>query len=761
MTTRAIDIARRAIDRQARIDESRRCLQMLHEPGDVYEVRALDVPMGRSYRGTVSGYYDDPGRAAADVQALDERGAPGVYVTINPCLPALLARSANRLTERAKHTTADGEIVRRRWLPIDIDPHRPSGIAADEPERQTALELAAQIEELLRGRGWPYPLLADSGNGRYQLYRIDLPNDPDTASLVKAFYAGLNAMLGTYDPTRPHSTIDTTVYNAARILRIGGTTNRKGDPTADRPHRPVAYSEPTPGCPVDVVPVELIHEVAALGAPPKSIQPPAAGQRAPSGNGHASRLDVAQWLTDRGVKHTTKAVDRGMAYIVPCPFDAAHGANGESAVVQRDDGLLTFECKHNSCQGRRWADYRDAIGRPNPQHYGRLATNHREQTIEQASQADEPPEPPAFTRLIDCRELLALDLRPRFLVRGVLVAGQPCVIGGRSKTLKTSVATDLVVSLGSGSKFLGEFDTERVNVAFWSGESGAATIRETARRVADAKGVDLQACSILWSFDLPKLTRDDHLQALAETIKERSISVAVLDPLYLSLLTLETAGQAGNLYAMGTALQPLGEIGQQTRCTMIVLHHFRKSGQPDPDEPAALEELAQSGVAEWCRQWLLLARRTPYQADGHHELWFRAGGSFGHAGLWAIDIDEGQLDPDTLDGRRWDVGVKQAGDVRNEVRRERENRKAEQAGEREADHRRRVLVAIGDYPDGATKRDIKEDSRLNSENFARAVRQLVKECRIQKITVEKNGRKYDGLRLVQRSNGTSGTGGTA
>ena len=48
-----------------------------------------------------------------------------------------------------------------------------------------------------------------------------------------------------------------------------------------------------------------------------------------------------------------------------------------------------------------------------------------------------PGEPPAFTRLLTGAELLALDLRPRFLVRGVLVEGQPMIIGGRSKTLKT------------------------------------------------------------------------------------------------------------------------------------------------------------------------------------------------------------------------------------------------------------------------------------------------------------------------------------
>ena len=63
------------------------------------------------------------------------------------------------------------------------------------------------------------------------------------------------------------------------------------------------------------------------------------------------------------------------------------------------------------------------------------------------------------------------------------------IVGGRSKTLKTSIVCDLVVSLGSGTPFLGRFDARQVAVGFWSGESGAATIRDTARRCAKARAL--------------------------------------------------------------------------------------------------------------------------------------------------------------------------------------------------------------------------------------------------------------------------------
>ena len=98
------------------------------------------------------------------------------------------------------------------------------------------------------------------------------------------------------------------------------------------------------------------------------------------------------------------------------------------------------------------------------------------------------------------------------------------IIGGRSKTLKTSLAVDLAVSLGSGTPFLGRFDCHRVAVAFWSGESGAATVRETAKRQAAARGIDLAGCSVLWCFELPKLCQRDHLDHLADTIARHKLA---------------------------------------------------------------------------------------------------------------------------------------------------------------------------------------------------------------------------------------------
>lgn len=607
---------------------------------------------------------------------------------------------------------------------LDIDADRPTGIAATEDERQAALQLAADVEDVLRLRGWSYPLLVDSGNGMYLLYRVDLPSTDEITATIRQFYAGLQMLIDDGPP--------------------------------DRPHRRCVYREPIDECPVETIPLELVESVARLA--PTAEKPVERAQRftcglriggaSPSANGH--RLDVGRWLSDRRVEFRTKPVSGGTAYLVICPFDGNHGGNGETAVIQADTGLLTFDCKHNSCRGRRWADYRDAVGRPDGDHYHPPLRSESRAYTKQGDAEDTTNETgerqaPRFTALLTSAEFLALDLRTDYLIEGVLVRGQPGVVGGRSKTLKTSVLVDLVLSLGSGTPFLGQFPTQQVTVAFWSGESGASTIRAKAKAVAAAKGIDLAAANVFWSFDLPKLARADHLLAIADVIEQRKIDVAVIDPLYLSLLDASTAGQAANVFAMGAALQPLTELTAATGTTIQLAHHFRKSSS-DPDEPAALEELSQAGVGEWTRQWLLLARRSLYQADGQHELWLRAGGSAGHAGLYALDADEG--DPATFDtgGRRWDVAIRSVVDARDESRRAAEDRKAEALTKRDEADRRRMLDALRKFPKGENKSVLRDLSGLRGERLGKSLTTLIGEGRAEPVEIVKNNRSETGYR---------------
>lgn len=209
--------------------EIEQALALLVAPGSAFEVRILGALKNKS--AICSGYFDDTGKAAAAILRYDGK-AKGVYVTLNPVEGDLLARAYNRIEEWAKDTTKDEHITQRRWLLIDCDPVRPSGISSSEAERSAASERAAGVRDWLHARGWCAPVEADSGNGMHLLYHIDLPNNAESETLVNKVLKALHQRFS--DDTVG---IDTTVSNASRISKVYGTMTRKGDNVPGRPHR--------------------------------------------------------------------------------------------------------------------------------------------------------------------------------------------------------------------------------------------------------------------------------------------------------------------------------------------------------------------------------------------------------------------------------------------------------------------------------------------------------------------------------------------
>jgi len=318
-----------------------RALQVLTAPGQVVEVRAITDD------GIASGYFDDPASLAGSVDVLDSVPAiQGIYVTLNDVNPALLSRRANRVKQRLGKkdaTTADPDILRRRWFPIDIDPTRPSGVSSTDAEHQAAIETAERIASHLAGMGWPAPVVADSGNGAHLLYRIDLENDDHSRDLVKRSLEVLATLFD--DPT---ITIDTANHNAARIWKLYGTMSRKGDHTPDRPHRRSRLlSVPER---IAIVPSELLEAFArTLPEPP------------PPGKKHGHGIDLADWLRDHGIGIAReKPYAGGTLYVLDeCPFSGAH-RDGAFA-IQFSNGAIHAGCQHTSCGGgaQRWKDLKD------------------------------------------------------------------------------------------------------------------------------------------------------------------------------------------------------------------------------------------------------------------------------------------------------------------------------------------------------------------------------------------------------------------
>lgn len=211
-------------------------------PGEVVEVR---VPFfkGRinneNVRGTITGYFDNHDAFSEAVRAIDGQSHSGIFFTIQVIDPRLIGRACNRMKPGIP-ATSDNNVLFYRWLPIDLDPVRPSGISSSDSELQEALTLRDSVTVWTKENlHFPKPITAMSGNGGHLLYRLpDLPVNADNHTFIKNTLEGLAQRFNTNKVK-----IDTTVFNPARIWKLYGTIARKGDELPGneyreaRPHR--------------------------------------------------------------------------------------------------------------------------------------------------------------------------------------------------------------------------------------------------------------------------------------------------------------------------------------------------------------------------------------------------------------------------------------------------------------------------------------------------------------------------------------------
>ncbi len=206
-------------------------LRLLFPAADeVAELRLLR----RDRKGGVSGFFrttDDGLREMALVAAVSDADGDGdLYFGLNPRSPDLLALADQTLSSFKGGT--DQTTTRRQWLLVDADPTRAvkGGMATADEKKAAKRVLREAVTWLYEQRGWPAPaVVADSGNGYHALWAVDL--EPDS-TLVAACLQALAARCDT-----PEATVDVRLGDAARICRLYGCWNRKGEDTPDRPHR--------------------------------------------------------------------------------------------------------------------------------------------------------------------------------------------------------------------------------------------------------------------------------------------------------------------------------------------------------------------------------------------------------------------------------------------------------------------------------------------------------------------------------------------
>ena len=333
--------------------EVQNALDVLIESGQVFEIRILE-PKKTEQRWipkVLAGYFDNKGKAIEALQSLNLESAKGIYVTLNPIEPSLLARSCNKFMEsKGSDSTADKNIIARRWLLIDCDPQRPSGISASDEEKELSYQRILGVEAFLEEQGWPEPVLADSGNGFHLLYRIDLPADSDQVEKC------LEALAHRFSDN--NAKIDVSVHNPARILKLYGTSASKGDhcPDINRPHR-MSKILRQPEL-LEVVPTDLLSnqsrkvEDASTSLPQPEHRLFKANNKS-MWNRQGVESFIHQYLSHCNPGKVQIYEDGYKWVLAACPFNPAH-TNHSAVITYRGDGIIGFRCLHDGCRGHDW-----------------------------------------------------------------------------------------------------------------------------------------------------------------------------------------------------------------------------------------------------------------------------------------------------------------------------------------------------------------------------------------------------------------------
>lgn len=288
------------------------------------------------------GLFTDMDRLRAEINA---RSAVGnLYVTLNR--PATTVRAENRMGRRGLRDADITHIVR---LPFDFDPVRPTGSSSTAAEFAAAISQRDRFAAAQHALGWPMPALAISGNGGHALYRCRLPANEQTRNALRTIYAAMKSEFSTEEVL-----FDSAVHNPSRIWRLYGTVNRKGTPTAERPHRRAEIVIPHRWMAVSP---EQVYGLAALYAQRRQcerVHAPSADYSAVAGSGDYTTLDVVRWFSAR--EQYRRQLDPGK-HAVRCPWDAEHSSvdpdhSTATVIWESDGGWPTFHCSHAHCDGR-------------------------------------------------------------------------------------------------------------------------------------------------------------------------------------------------------------------------------------------------------------------------------------------------------------------------------------------------------------------------------------------------------------------------
>lgn len=575
-------------------DEVRKAIEVLQEPGGVFEVRAI----GTAKKDILSGYFRDAETLLQAFDTIDLRQR-NVYITLGKVKDECFARAQSERFLKSPQTSSDTEIESYRWLFVDLDPVRSAGISSNSKELAAAEDLAGKVYEYMHNLGFEEPVKAMSGNGYHLLYRINVKNDEAGRAMIERCLKVLADLFNT-DAVK----IDTTNSNPSRICKLHGTLAQKGRSTRDRPHRmsKILFVPET----VTATKAEVIQALADELPEPA----PVVNRRA---SYTGQQFDLLDFMRRNGLTYTEDSNDRAKIYkLDECPFDPSH-KDGDAKIFQYHDGAIAFKCHHNSCNRYKWQDVRLKY---DPNAYDIKSDNddridegyQQHLKAKQAEAKPEKPKKPArkIRKLKSAEELMKKELPDPKVFIGIgeelpiLVEGT-CVLSAKPKLGKSWLALAMCIAVANGEDFLG-YKTAKCSTLYLDLETSETLQQRRLKKVLDGAPVPK---NFYLETDTDTIGNGFCEQIEAYMAEDPNIGIVVIDVFQIIRSSAKSMKETEYEHAYRD-ITPLNELAQKYHISIILVCHDRKA--VDPDDPFS-NILGSTGLQGAATQMMVMFRK--------------------------------------------------------------------------------------------------------------------------------------------------------
>ncbi|MDO0937403.1 AAA family ATPase [Streptomyces sp. DG2A-72] len=186
---------------------------------------------------------------------------------------------------------------------------------------------------------------------------------------------------------------------------------------------------------------------------------------------------------------------------------------------------------------------------------------------------------------------------PRWLFKGIVVEGDYGILSAEYKAGKTWAILDAAISCAAGLPWLGQFECEASGpVIVFFGEGSKRKMVRRARAVGKSKGIaeaDTDRLPIVPCFTAPQLNDLQILHEVRKAVEQYRPSLIIIDPLYLAA---GDKAKSSDLNSMGAMLYRVQRIAQEFDASLLITHHWNKTGQGDGHDRSS-----GVGPAEWGR----------------------------------------------------------------------------------------------------------------------------------------------------------------